>query len=116
MNMSMTAFFSVLYRKINSKTDSCQYGYAEHNIKSFHGYSSLSFGVTKYAMMPKPKNVNPIESPIETVKLPAKILPIIPAVNVYLAASANILATTFLLSLFIFKVYHKWRQYESINA
>jgi hypothetical protein len=30
-----------------------------------------------------------------------------PAVNTYLAASANMFATTFLLSLFTLKVYHK---------
>jgi hypothetical protein len=34
-------------------------------------------------------------------------LPIIPTVKVYLAASANMFATIFLLSLFTIKVYHK---------
>ncbi len=107
MTPLMAVFFSVLNRKINGDTDSGQDNYAEHNIKSFHCYSSLSFGVTKYAIPPRNITVNPSVSPSRAVIFPANILPMTPAVNVYLAASAKILAITFLLSLFTLKVYHK---------
>jgi len=44
------------------------------------------------------------------------MLPITPTVKAYLAESANILATIFLLSLFKFNFIIKRRSYESINA
>lgn len=108
MSLAFFFCFPVLNNKIDCSSKSTKYNYAQHHIKSFHCYSSfLSFGVTKYAIQPRNRTVNPIVIAKDRVNFSANILPIIPTVKVYLAASAKILATTFLLSLFTLKVYHK---------
>lgn len=108
----MAVPFSVLNLESYKKNNSCQHRNPKHNVKSFHGYSSLSFGVTKYANTANSKNAEPSEIPTDSRIFPDNMLPITPAVRVYLAASANIFAITFLLSLFTIKVYLK----EGINA
>lgn len=107
MSLPFFLFLPVLNHKVNCSNKSTKYNYTHHDIKSFHLYSSLSFGVITYAKMPSNKIAIPNESPTENVILPVNVLPITPIVKAYFAASAKILATTFLLSLFALKVYHK---------
>jgi hypothetical protein len=108
----MAVSFSVLNLKGYEKNDASENSDSKHNVKSFHGYSSLSFGVRKYANSIKTTNTMANSIPLANGILPANIPPIAPAVSVYLAASANIFAITFLLSLFTIKVYLK----EGLNA
>lgn len=58
-------------------------------------------------MIINPANNKSKAVPNKMENFPETILPIMPAVNTYFAASAKILATTFLLSLFTLKVYHR---------
>lgn len=76
-------FLSILNCKINSKTNCGQYNNTKHNIKSFHCYSSLSFGVKKYAANMSIETVNPIVIAKGRVNFSANILPITPAINVF---------------------------------
>lgn len=107
MGLAFFLFFPVLNCKINSSNNTAKYNYAHHCIKSFHCYYSLSLGVIKYAKTPNSKIAIANERPAKNVILPVRKLPITPTVKAYLAASAKILATTFLLSLFTLEVYHK---------
>lgn len=107
MGLAFFLFFSILNNKVNREGNCGQYYNTKHHIESFHRYSSLSFGVSKYADIVRIETVNPTTIAKDRVNFLANILPIIPTVSVYLAASAKILATTFLLSLFTLKVYHK---------
>ncbi len=108
MGLAFFRFLPVLDSKVNGETKCSQYDYAEHHIESFHScYSSLSFGVKKYAATVSMEVVSPIVIANGRVNFSANMLPIIPTVSVYLAASAKILATTLRLSLFIKKLYHK---------
>jgi len=102
-------FFSpvILNSKIYGNTYGKQRNSNYQNIEAFHFYSSLSFGITKYAVIVNSANKRNTPKLKGTENFPDTKLPIIPAVKTYLAASANILATTFLLSLFILQVYHK---------
>lgn len=109
MGFAFFFFPAVLDNKIKSKTNRKYYGPPNQDIKPFHLVPSYckSFGVTKYAInikTPKSKNItNPKNADIFS----ASIDPIIPAVRTYFAASAKILATTFLLSRFTGLLYHK---------
>lgn len=103
----MTVFFSVLNRKVYAYSYGKYHNAYCQNIKTFHFYSSLSAGITRYAMVVNTIN-NESNNRLRAGETLSEItLPRTPAVNTYLAASANILATTFLLSLFTLKVYHK---------
>lgn len=110
MGLTFFLFFPVLNRKINCDCNSKNYCASNEYVKSFHLFSSYStsFGVTKYAIKVSPiKSIN-MPKPDKIGSFSATRDPIIPAVKTYLAKSAKILATTFLLSLLIItKVYHK---------
>lgn len=116
MRLAILFFFFVLNCKVNSKGYPKQCCADYQNIKSLHDYSSLSFGVKKYAIPVSIEKSNTNSIPTIDDNFSANKEPIIPAIKTYFAASANIVATTFLLSLLILNYSTKRRQYESVNA
>ena len=100
MTFMFFLFFSVLNYKIDCKSGCKKHNSYDQNKESFHHCTPLSFGVVKYAAIASTANNASNPKLKYKVNLPDKKLLIIPAVNTYLAASANILATTLLLSLF----------------
>ncbi len=101
-------FFPILDNKVKGK-DYCKDCKSTHkDVKTFHFKTpySLSFGVIKYAKRVNAVHNKSMPEPNKIESLSVTIEPIIPAVNTYLAASAKILATTFLLSLFTISLYH----------
>jgi len=100
MSFPFFLFLPILNRKINGSSSASQYHYAHHRNKPFHCHSSLSLGVIKYAKMPNSIIANASKKPDRKENLPDRMLPITPTIKAYLAASANMLATTFLLSTF----------------
>ena len=101
--------FFILNFKGYKKDDAGQHCHAEHYVKTFHDYFSLSFGVTKYAKIVNSRKVAPRDIPTVAISLPAIALPTTPAVSTYFAASAKMAPTSFLLSLFTSLLYHNIR-------
>ncbi len=118
MRLMFFLFLIILNNKIKGK-NYCKYSSPKYeNIEPFHFQTSysLSLGDIKYAIKIKTTQSENILNPNQKESFSVTREPIIPAVNTYFAASANIVATTFLLSLLILNYSTKRRQYESVNA
>ncbi len=117
MRLAILFFFFVLNCKVNSKGYPKQCCADYQNIKSLHDYSSLSFGVKKYAIPVSIEKSNTYSIATIDDNFSANKEPIMPSIKTYLAESANTLATTFLLYLImLIKYTTKRSQYEFINA
>ncbi len=109
MGASLFLFLSVFNDEIGREYYRKDCHPTNKDIKTFHLLPSyrLSLGVIKYAVRINTTQSKIMLKPNKRESFSATSEPIMPAVKTYLAASAKILATTFLLSLFIaIEVYH----------